>query len=214
MLNRDLILSLDEDGNGLDKCEFVVGLLVKLEMVDKGNAKSFSDLFDALDNDHSGKLSTVELNLMVDQWQKAYDDQTAEHAKQGGIASAMVDAVGVVGGAARRGSVMGVSRGVAAASTTVGADKFVKNLADGLTTAYTTVSSAANSTCEGASDLVRHGAATRLQRAHRRKVAPESRGRPPEPDGKAAAYYHSRVVDSASDEDAEQSTISRIDIPS
>ena len=183
MLDRDLILSLDEDGNGLDKYEFVVGLLVKLEMVDKGNAKSFSELFDALDNDGSGKLSTVELNLMVDRWQKAYDDQIAEHAKQPTIASSMVGVVGEGVHAVRRGSLTRVAM-VGATSTTTGAEHFVKNVTDGMTTV--------SNTTNAASDLVRQAAATRLQRAQRRKVAPES-GRRAMPQGKAAAYYRSRV---------------------
>ena len=32
-LDPELVLSLDKDGDGVDKCEFVVGMLVKLEMV-------------------------------------------------------------------------------------------------------------------------------------------------------------------------------------
>lgn len=71
-LDRDLILSLDKDQNGLDKFEFVTGMLVKLELVPEEEVTSFVELFEFLDADGSGQLTKKELNQMVDQWQKQF----------------------------------------------------------------------------------------------------------------------------------------------
>ena len=44
---RDVrIKSLDIDGNGVDKAEYVVGMLIKLEMIDGQDVLPFWDEFD------------------------------------------------------------------------------------------------------------------------------------------------------------------------
>merc|ERR1719473_2323865 len=47
--NRDLILSLDKDNNGLDMFEFVTGMLIKLEIVEEEEVQSYIDIFKGLD---------------------------------------------------------------------------------------------------------------------------------------------------------------------
>jgi len=75
-VNRELILSLDKDGNGLDKFEFVIGMLIKLEMVPEEDVQTFIDTFEHLDEDGSGVLNVKELNKLVDKWQKQLGLQT------------------------------------------------------------------------------------------------------------------------------------------
>lgn len=60
-LDPELIKSLDKDGSGVDKCEFVVGMLVKLEMVSSDDVAPYLKQFDALDADHSGVLTARDL---------------------------------------------------------------------------------------------------------------------------------------------------------
>lgn len=60
-LDGDLIATLDADGNGVDKTEFVVGMLVLLDMVSEEDVKPFLDRFDELDKDGSGKLDHRDL---------------------------------------------------------------------------------------------------------------------------------------------------------
>ena len=53
-LDTTLITSLDTDGNGVNKLEFVVGMLTKLELIDWADVEPFLAQFDALDKDGSG----------------------------------------------------------------------------------------------------------------------------------------------------------------
>lgn len=45
-LDMDLILSLDTDGNGVDRFEFVVGMIVKLGIISQEDVQPFVDEFD------------------------------------------------------------------------------------------------------------------------------------------------------------------------
>jgi len=65
-LDQDLISSLDKDNNGLDKLEFVVGMLTKLEILHWDDVEPFLAQFDALDTDHSGRLDKEDLLRMVE----------------------------------------------------------------------------------------------------------------------------------------------------
>ena len=81
-LDRDLILSLDVDGNGVDKFEFVVGMLIKLELISSGDVEPFVAQFEALDADASGKLNSDDLELLVRQKQAARADCIAAKASR------------------------------------------------------------------------------------------------------------------------------------
>ena len=48
-LDADLIRSLDKDGDGVDKVEFVVGMLTALELVTWEDAEPFMKQFESLD---------------------------------------------------------------------------------------------------------------------------------------------------------------------
>ena len=65
-LDPDLIQSLDKDNNGLDKLEFVVGMLTKLEILHWDDVEPFLAQFDALDVDKSGRLDKSDLLRLVD----------------------------------------------------------------------------------------------------------------------------------------------------
>ena len=60
-LDPDLITSLDKDGGGVDKTEFVVGMLVKLELVDQEDVEPYLKQFAKLDVDGSGVLTSKDL---------------------------------------------------------------------------------------------------------------------------------------------------------
>ena len=65
-LDAELIQSLDKDNNGLDKLEFVVGMLTKLEILHWDDVEPFLAQFDALDKDKSGRLDRNDLLRMVE----------------------------------------------------------------------------------------------------------------------------------------------------
>lgn len=69
-LDLDLIQSLDKDNNGLDKLEFIVGMLTKLEILQWDDVEPFLAQFDALDKDGSGRLDKNDLVRMVEEKQK------------------------------------------------------------------------------------------------------------------------------------------------
>ena len=61
-LNHELILSLDRGGGeGVDKLEFVIGMIVKLEMLEWSEVEPFMKQFDQLDLDKSGVLDKADL---------------------------------------------------------------------------------------------------------------------------------------------------------
>lgn len=70
-LDVDLIKSLDKDGGGVDKLEFIAQMLITLGAELCGSPLQWSDVepfihkFDALDVDGSGKLTATDLEKMV-----------------------------------------------------------------------------------------------------------------------------------------------------
>ena len=64
-LDLDLIKSLDCDDNGVDKLEFVLGMLMKLELITWSEVKPFLTMFDKFDVDGSGVLDKTDLEMMV-----------------------------------------------------------------------------------------------------------------------------------------------------
>lgn len=62
-LDPELIKSLDTDGgSGVDKTEFVTGMLIKLELVDEADVLPYLKQFDELDIDGSGVLTSEDLD--------------------------------------------------------------------------------------------------------------------------------------------------------
>ena len=60
-LNVELLLSLDKDNNGVDKLEFVIGMIVKLGLLSWSDVEPFMKQFDQLDTDGSGRLDRDDL---------------------------------------------------------------------------------------------------------------------------------------------------------
>ena len=68
-LDTDLIKSLDKDGSGVDRLEFVLGMLTKLGLVDWEEVEPFLKQFDELDTDKSGKLDAADLAALAERYQ-------------------------------------------------------------------------------------------------------------------------------------------------
>ena len=64
-LDWEMIKTLDKDGNGIDKLDFVVGMLELLGLVEAHDVEPFMEQFDALDVDGSGHLDRDDLRRMV-----------------------------------------------------------------------------------------------------------------------------------------------------
>jgi len=69
-LDINTILSLDTDGQGVDRFEFVVGMLTKLEYVDPQDVQGFVAQFDALDQSGDGQITRAELERYVEAQRK------------------------------------------------------------------------------------------------------------------------------------------------
>jgi len=65
-LDVELIESLDTDGNGVDKLEFVVGMLTNLNLVQWTDIDPFLKQFDKMDTDKSGRLTRDDLRSHVE----------------------------------------------------------------------------------------------------------------------------------------------------
>jgi len=66
-LDPTLILQLDRNGEGVDKLEFVVGMLTNLGVVSHEDVQTFIDRFEQLDTDGSGTLDHADLAHMLEQ---------------------------------------------------------------------------------------------------------------------------------------------------
>jgi len=60
-LDLDLMRTLDRDGNGVDKFEFVIGMLVKLEVIVPEDYEPFEKVFNTMDADGSGFLTEADM---------------------------------------------------------------------------------------------------------------------------------------------------------
>lgn len=68
-MDRDLIMSVmefDRDGKGVDKFEFVTGMLTKLELVDWDDIRPFVAQFETLDKTGDGRLTNQDLEIICD----------------------------------------------------------------------------------------------------------------------------------------------------
>merc|ERR1712137_547049 len=85
-LNVELIKSLDKDGGGVDKLEFVAQMLITLGAELCGTALQWSDVepfiakFDALDVDKSVRLTATDLERMVQLDMEKRERKKAEKA--------------------------------------------------------------------------------------------------------------------------------------
>ena len=75
-LNIDLIMSLDIDGSGVDKFEFVVGMLTRLEYVEPKDVQQFVAQFDSLDESGDGIITKEELQKYAQAQQEFANDPT------------------------------------------------------------------------------------------------------------------------------------------
>jgi voltage-gated potassium channel len=56
-LAMDIVSELDLDGNGVDQCEFVCGMLLQLQLVDPSTVEGLLQMFEGLDSSGSGVLT-------------------------------------------------------------------------------------------------------------------------------------------------------------
>jgi hypothetical protein len=61
--DTEMITSLDVDGHGIDRAEYVVGMLLKLDLVREEDVRPFFEEFKQLDKDGSGHLDKKDLEL-------------------------------------------------------------------------------------------------------------------------------------------------------
>ena len=54
-------------GKGVDKAEFIVGMLTKLELISEDDVEPFIAQFESLDVDGSGRLTEADLKRMVEE---------------------------------------------------------------------------------------------------------------------------------------------------
>ena len=79
-LDSNMVDLLDKDGNGVDRTEFVVGLLTALgvtlcdQPLDfKSDVQPLLDRFDTLDRDGSGRLERADLEFMVEESRRSHE---------------------------------------------------------------------------------------------------------------------------------------------
>lgn len=102
-MDEDLICSLDHDGSGVDRLEFVVGMLIKLGAQMCGSPLDWSDVqpfvqrFDAFDLDKSGRLTKDDLLQMVQKEKKQLRKSLSQlsPSKQEAVAADLAEAQSV-----------------------------------------------------------------------------------------------------------------------
>lgn len=87
-LDGDLIPTLDRDGNGVDRVEYVIGMLTHMGIVSWAEIKPFLDQFDAMDVDRSGHLDRHDLEKMREQQEAAMAERLRQAARVKGGATA------------------------------------------------------------------------------------------------------------------------------
>jgi hypothetical protein len=101
-MDTDLMLSLDKDGDGVDRFEFVVGMLSKLEVLDESDVELFEKLFNKMDADGSGKLTREDIDAMR-------GDAEANRARLAGkVAAAATSPTQAIANRVTRGTSLGV----------------------------------------------------------------------------------------------------------
>jgi len=60
-LDTDLMASLDQNGDGVDKFEFVTGMLIQMNLLDAEDVGNFVKLFEEMDKDGSGTLTADDM---------------------------------------------------------------------------------------------------------------------------------------------------------
>mmetsp|Transcript_110767 Transcript_110767/g.192017 ORF Transcript_110767/g.192017 Transcript_110767/m.192017 type:complete len:984 (-) Transcript_110767:192-3143(-) len=68
-LDQNMIVALDRDGNGVDKWEFTIGMLILMETLSEEQVEKWVTRFDELDVNGSGKLDEADLQCLQDEWQ-------------------------------------------------------------------------------------------------------------------------------------------------
>ena len=93
-VDEDLITSLDKDGNGIDRTEYVLGMLVALGTVSEADYRPFLENFDQLDTMGDGLLRKEDLSKIVianreaaatkarAEQQRTFANRVHQHAKQ------------------------------------------------------------------------------------------------------------------------------------
>jgi len=80
-MDVDLIKSLDTDNTGVDKMEFVTGMLIKLDIVDQKDVELFLKQFERLDKTKTNRITFDDLALAIKEEQERIEAEMdkAEH---------------------------------------------------------------------------------------------------------------------------------------
>ena len=65
-LDLKLLLALDRDGEGVDKAEFVLGMLESLQVISKEDYLPFLRQFDEMDHSGDGRLTHDDLAMLAE----------------------------------------------------------------------------------------------------------------------------------------------------
>ena len=96
----DRIMAMDLDGDGVQKAEFLIGMLVAMEAVDPLKLELYSSKFDELDADGSGVLDHEDLVVFCDQIERK--KRASEGPRGSSLGKSLAPAVKVADCAANR----------------------------------------------------------------------------------------------------------------
>ena len=85
-IDGDLIPTLDRDGNGVDRIEYVIGMLTHLGVLSWSDVQPFLDQFDRMDVDGSGRLDRADLERHA-YTDKAPSPGSSSHSRTTGSSS-------------------------------------------------------------------------------------------------------------------------------
>lgn len=75
-----MITSMDRDGDGVDRGEFVCGMLIAMGVIAEAEAEALCRRFDELDVDNSGRLDSKDLELLA-----AQEEERAQSRRRGSL---------------------------------------------------------------------------------------------------------------------------------
>ena len=119
--DTDLMVALDRDGNGVDRFEFVIGMLQTLEVVTPDDVEPFLMLFERLDVDKSGYLTASDFEARREQNESEVQARALKkppHATVGAIAKDGVATAGITTTTAATAVVLAAGSAASAATAT------------------------------------------------------------------------------------------------
>ena len=86
-----MLVAMDKDDNGVDKLEYLVEMLVMMELVDRKKLEGIQAQFDLFDTDGSGTLDMKDLEEIAKMRQVEKDQRLAKLKARSGVGFAVLD---------------------------------------------------------------------------------------------------------------------------